>query len=155
MTPDGTPPPGGLAHGSAIVLLALASAVGCAGVLAGGQSAFDRHFETGRHEAAIDSFEADSALQRRARPLFRAGLVYADPGGSPYDPDRARQLLLRLTELHPDTEYRHQARAILSLLERVREADDRAARLRKQLKRLKAVHLGAPPDTSGGDVPRR
>lgn len=133
--------------GAAAALLGLVAMLGCAGALVGGNTAFDRHFEAGRFAAAVDSFEADSSLQRRERPLFRAGLVYADPADSTYDPERARELLLRLTELYPDTEYRHQARAILALLELTLEADARAARLAKQLKRLKEVQLG-PPDTS-------
>lgn len=135
------------------VLLVVAAALGCAGGLIGNRGAFERHFEAGRYQAAIDTFEADSSLQRRETPLFRVGLIYADPGDSIYDPERARDLLTRLLELHPETTHRHEARALLALVERAREADDRAARLREQLQRLKKVHLGGPPDTSS--VPRR
>lgn len=140
--------PGGLA-----VLLGLAAVLGCAGGLVGSGGAFERHFEAGRYRAAVDTFEADSSLQRRETPLFRAGLVYAAPGDSVHDPERARDLLSRLLELHPGTEYRHEARALLALLEQVREAADRAVRLQDQLQRLKKVHLGRPPDTSS--APRR
>lgn len=135
------------------VLLGVAALLGCAGGLVGNRGAFERHFEAGRYQAAIDTFEADSFLQRRETPLFRAGLIYADPRDPVYDPGRARELLTRLLELHPETAHRHEARALLALVERAREADDRAARLQEQLRRLKKVHLGRPSDTSS--VPRR
>lgn len=134
-------------------LLAFAAVLGCAAGLGGSRGAFERHFEAGRYSAAIDTFEADSALRRLETPLYRAGLLYATPGDAVHDPERARELLLRLVDLHPGTEYRREARTLLALLERIREVEDRAARLQAQLQRLKEVHLGRPPDTSS--VPRR
>lgn len=128
----------------------LLAAAGCAslGILPR-TTEFDRHFEAGRFRAAVETFEADSALQRREDPLFRVALLYADPHEPFHDPERAGDLLRRLLELHPDTEHGPEARSLVALLDRLEKADARTARLEEQLQRLKKVHLGQPPDTSG------
>lgn len=122
-------------------LLVLAAALGWAGCATGG--AFREQVEAGRLEAAASTFEADSSLHRDEEALFRAGLLYADPGSPVHDPSAARRLLGRLLELHPDTGHRLAAGAVLGLLAR-RDS------LARQLERLKAVDLDRPePDTAG------
>lgn len=133
-----------------LLSLLLAAVAGCAslGILPR-TTEFGRHYEAGRYRAAVEAFEADSALQRREDPLFRVALIYADPREPFHDLDRARELLGRLLELHSDTEHGPEARSLVSLLDRLEKTDARAARLEEQLQRLKKVHLGQPPDTSG------
>lgn len=142
-------PANGRAPAPVLVLL-LTAAAGCAslGILPR-TTEFDRHYRAGRYRAAVEAFEADSSLQRREDPLFRVALLYADPRDPYHDLDRARELLGRLLELHPDTEHGPEARSLVTLLDRLEKADARAARLAEQLQRLKKVHLGQPPDTSG------
>lgn len=137
-----------------LLSLLLAAGAGCAslGILPR-TTEFDRHFEAGRYRAAVEAFEADSALQRREDPLFRVALLYADPREPFHDLDRARELLGRLLELHPDTEHAPEARSLVALLDRLERADARSARLEEKLQRLKKVHLGQPPDTSGARRP--
>lgn len=149
---------GGRPAVAAVVVGLLWAAVGCAslGILPRTTS-FERHYEAGRYRAAVEAFEADSALQRREDPLFRVGLLFADPSEPFHDPARARRLLERLLELHPESRHGREARGLVALLRRLEEADERleeanarADRLEKKLRRLKKVHLGEPPDTSGG-----
>lgn len=155
--PAGDPGPSGRARAAGLplrplpllVLLPLALTVACAGGPFRSRGAFERHFEAGRYRQAIDAFEADSALRRREAPLFRAGLLYADPREPYHDRERARELLGRLLELHPETEHRTEARTLLALLDRLAEAGARAGRLQAKLERLKKVQLGQPPDTGG------
>lgn len=116
----------------AVVAVVLALA-GCAGGLLGSAGAFDRHFETGQYDRAVAAFEADSVLQREEGPLFRVGLLYATPGKSHYDPARARGLLERLLELHPDTRYRQQAEGLLWMARRLEQTESRVARLEEEL----------------------
>lgn len=136
--PSGAPGGAWSAACLALVLAVVAAAGGCAGGL-GGASSFERHFDTGRYERAVDAFEADSALQRQEEPLYRAGLLYATPGRSYYDPGRARQLLERLLDLYPYTRYRPHARGLLALVERVQETSSRLAGLQAELRDSRAT----------------
>lgn len=125
----------------AALLLAVAS---CA------TSRFDRLYESGDFERAVELYEADLDLQGRERAIYRAALMRARPGGEAYDPDRARRDFRRLLDLFPETDHRESATAQLALLDEVirlrRESEERAAgiaRLEREVEALRerAGHL--------------
>lgn len=123
---------------AAVVLAAAVALLGCAGFLVGSGGTFERAFESGRHEEALATFARDTSLHTDEEPLFRVGLLRATPGRPFYDPDRARQLLNRLVEVHPDTDFRPYAEGLLSLLDRVEETTSRVEALRAELAETEA-----------------
>lgn len=106
---------------------------------------FERLYEDGAWAEAVAAFEADTALHSDERALYRVGLIYARPGGPAFRPDRARQRLGRLLELHPRSEYAPSARVVLDLIGRIDSLGRDLAALQEQLDRLKAVDLKPPP----------
>lgn len=92
-------------------IMFVAAAAACA------TSAFDKHFEQGRYEAAAAAFERDSALHRDERSLFRAGLVHAFPSSAAFDPSLALYYFGRIDTLFPASPYRAEAHRIGALLE--------------------------------------
>lgn len=129
--------PGGRGRGGglavAAVLILCAAAAGCAGSFLSGGNTFERSFESGRYGDAMEAFERDSALQRQEEPLFRVGLLRATPDRPYYDPERARELLGRLLDLHPTTRFRAYAEGLLSLIDRVEAVSTRVATLETRL----------------------
>lgn len=153
----GTRSPGRAGRGAPRpALVALATAVlaaGSAGCASGG-SAFHRHFEAGRLEAAEAAFRRDSSLRRDGRSVYRAALVYALPGSPARDPARGRELLRSYLEAWPEGSRTVEARSLLALLEEMERLRSRVAGLQEQLERLKEIDLErAPSDSSGGPGP--
>lgn len=121
-----------------LALLAAAVLSACAGGFLGSGSSFERAFESGRYESAVATFARDSSLHTEEEPLFRVGLLRATPDRPFYDPDRARMLLNRLLDLHPDTHFRAYAEGLLSLLDRMEATSSRVAALRDELAETEA-----------------
>lgn len=123
----------GIVRAAAVLAVVCVAAAGCAGGFLSGGSPFERSFESGRYDAAVEAFEQDSALQRREEPLFRMGLLRATPDRPYYDPDRARELLESLLELHPTTRFRAYAEGVLALVDRADQVSSRVATLEARL----------------------
>lgn len=127
-----------LAPATAFALLAAVVLPACAGGFLGSRNSFERAFESGRYESAMATFARDSSLHTEEEPLFRAGLLRATPDRPFYDPDRARMLLSRLLDLHPDTDFRAYAEGLLSLLDRMEATSSRVASLQEELAETEA-----------------
>lgn len=112
----------------AVALVLLASA-GCA------TSSFDRHFEARRYAEAATAFDEDPSLHDEERALFRAGVAYALPESPVHRPERARDLLERLLDLHPGTAHRDEAMRLLALLAELERLEANAARRERELRR--------------------
>jgi tetratricopeptide (TPR) repeat protein len=100
-------------------------------------SAFDRSFDAGRYDEAIQHFAADSTLRNEPGALYRAALAYATPDHPAYDPERARELLRDLLDRFPGSgEHRH-AVALFSLLETSGRLEREGERVQAELQALR------------------
>ncbi len=114
--------------------LALTLATACA---ACATRPFDVHFEAGRYDEAVRTFQTDTALHRDERALLRAAIAHAVPTSGAYRPDRARELLRRLLTLYPDGKHGRDARTLLALLDELDLAAIEAQRLRQRVDSLR------------------
>jgi hypothetical protein len=96
-----------------LVLLVPLAAGGCA------NRAFDQHMAAGRGAEAATAFREDSSLHGNERRLFRAALVHAAPDRGAYEPQRARDLLVRLLDEHPHSVHRESAIGMIALIDEV------------------------------------
>ncbi len=120
---------------------------------------FYNQLEVGDFTGAARTFEADSALWTDEEALYRAGVIYATPDSTLFDPWLAERSLVRLLVLHPETRYAPEAVALLGLIREVQELTGRVeeetqqreslaneiAALRRQLEQLKAIDLERQP----------
>lgn len=93
---------------------------------------FHDHFEAGRFDEARRAFEADPSLLQDDRALLRAAIVYADPGSPAHDPERARELLIRLIERGEEGANARHARWVLAFVDELerRAVEARALQVR-------------------------
>jgi hypothetical protein len=117
-----------------LILAISLAATGCA------TRAFDRHYSAGRWDEAVATFSADSSLHSNDRSLYRAAVILASPDLGAYQPQRARELLVRLLDLHPHSVHREPAVRFIAMIdemERVRYAAiQRQQRLEAERSRL-------------------
>lgn len=126
----------------AALALAAAVGVGCASGGAGPHP-FDRLYEAGDWVGAAAVFESDSALHLEASALYRAGLIYAGAGSEVYDPERARALMDRLIERHPDSELAVSGAVVRTMVAELERSSELVASLRTRIERLEEDRL--PP----------
>jgi hypothetical protein len=135
-----------LTRGIAGVLLAAAilESAACA------PRAFDRYLRDQQWADASRTFTADSGLMNDERALYDAGILYSAPARPTYDPARAAQLLRRLLNKFPTTEYRASATDRLALIDallqgrdsagvRQRDLEARISNLAAEARRMRAV----------------
>jgi hypothetical protein len=131
------------------ILLATFFASGVLAGCAGNQ--IERLFTTGQYVEVTRVFEAESALHDQEGALYRAGLAYAFPGTTAYDPDRAAAAFERLVELYPTGTHTAHAVQLLHLLDEtqrlhqlLRLREEEIARLARELQserdELDAIH---------------
>lgn len=105
------------------------AASGCA------SSEFNRHFDSGRYDEALDVFESDSGMAADDQALYRAALLHTLPDGPAYDPARAVTLLEHLLLSRSESSHRGEAALLLDLLNGIEDTRADATRRQVELER--------------------
>lgn len=102
---------------------------------------------------------ADSSLWNDEGALYRAGLLYGQPGRPTHRPERADSLLRRLLAQFPETKYRHAVNEELARLGALLEQRERVSALEQRLAQLTAevesLRQGLDSTVAQGDSLRR